>query len=76
MEQYLPIMGSPTSQLSQQNSTIKQTFSGYLSFGKWIVKNLPEDFKENQFSENDIEIPLEGVFEAKKRRYYASSFTR
>jgi hypothetical protein len=37
---------------------------------------LPEDFKENQFSENDIEIPLEGNFESKKRRYYASSFTR
>jgi hypothetical protein len=37
---------------------------------------LPEDFKENQFSENDIEIPLEGVYESKKRRYYASSFTR
>ena len=76
MEQYLPIMGSPTSQLVQQNLTIKQTFSGYLSFGKWIIKNFPDDFKENQFTENDIEIPLEGIVESKKRKYYASSFTR
>jgi hypothetical protein len=37
---------------------------------------LPEDFKGNKFTESDIEIPFEGIVESKKRKYYASSFTR
>ena len=53
-----------------------QTFSGYSSFGKWIVKNLPEDFQNNHLSELDIELPLEKIKEPKGRKYYAASFTR